>query len=49
MRRLVKFAKVNVLTLFVEGNQGDADTTVVQKLAVFGSGGDTFNVADIKE
>jgi hypothetical protein len=28
-----------VLTLFVESNQGDEDTTVIQKLAVFGSGG----------
>lgn len=35
--RLVKFTKVNCLTLFVEGNQGDEDTTIIQKLAVFGS------------
>ncbi|KAI3426924.1 hypothetical protein D9Q98_006868 [Chlorella vulgaris] len=47
--KLVKFSKVNVLTLFVESNQGDEDTTVIQKLAVFGSGGDTFNVAQIKD
>lgn len=36
-RRLVKFTRCNVLTVFVESNQGDEDTTVVQKLAVFGS------------
>ncbi|KAL4854274.1 PITH domain-containing protein [Chlorella vulgaris] len=47
--KLVKFSKVNVLTLFVESNQGDEDTTIIQKLAVFGSGGDTFNVAQIKD
>lgn len=28
---------VNVLTIFVESNQGDEDTTIIQKLAVFGS------------
>lgn len=31
-------AQVNVLTIFIESNQGDEDTTIVQKLAVFGSG-----------
>lgn len=36
--RLVKFNRVNVLTIFIESNQGDEDTTVVQKLALFGSG-----------
>lgn len=30
--------QVNVLTLFVESNQGDEDTTIIQKLALFGSG-----------
>ena len=28
---------VNVLTIFVESNQGDEGTTIIQKLAVFGS------------
>ncbi|EFN56865.1 hypothetical protein CHLNCDRAFT_144492 [Chlorella variabilis] len=40
---------VNVLTVFIESNQGDEETTIVQKVAVFGSGGDTFNVAEIKD
>ena len=38
--RLVKFQRVNVLTIFIESNQGDADSTVVQKLAVYGSSGE---------
>ncbi|KAL4420910.1 hypothetical protein ABPG77_001251 [Micractinium sp. CCAP 211/92] len=47
--KLVKFTKVNVLTIFIESNQGDEDTTIVQKLAIFGSGGDKFDVAAIKD
>ncbi|KAI7836452.1 hypothetical protein COHA_009669 [Chlorella ohadii] len=47
--KLVKFTKVNVLTIFVESNQGDEGTTIIQKLAVFGSTGDSFNVAEIKD
>ena len=47
-RRLVKFQRVNCLTLFIESNQGDADTTIVQKIALLGSAGDSFNVAAIK-
>ena len=38
-----------MLTVFIESNQGDEETTIVQKVAVFGSGGDTFNVAEIKD
>lgn len=30
--------QVNVLTVFIESNQGDEDTTIVQKLALYGSG-----------
>ncbi|PSC75971.1 PITH domain-containing protein [Micractinium conductrix] len=47
--KLVKFTKVNCLTIFIESNQGDEDTTIVQKLALFGSSGDSFNVAAIKD
>lgn len=47
--KLVKFQRVSCLTIFIESNQEDEDTTLVQKLAVFGSAGDTFNVADIKD
>lgn len=47
--RLVKFSRVNCLTIFVESNQGDEETTVVTKLVLLGSGGDTFEVKDIKD
>jgi len=29
--------------------QEDEDTTVVQKIALFGSAGDSFNMADFKD
>lgn len=47
--RLVKFQRVNTLTIFVEDNTGDAETTVVEKLALFGQAGDTFNVSELKD
>lgn len=47
--KVVKFKNVNVLTVFVHDNQGDEDTTIIQKISVFGSAGDTFNVAEIKD
>ncbi|GAB4818609.1 hypothetical protein N2152v2_005655 [Parachlorella kessleri] len=47
--KVVKFNNVNVLTVFVESNQEDEDTTVVQKIALFGSAGDSFNMADFKD
>jgi hypothetical protein len=45
--KLVKFTNVNVLNLFIESNQGGAETTKVQKIALFGQTGDLdkFNVA----
>ena len=48
-RRLVKFQNVNVLTVFVESNQGDEETTIIQQIKVIGSGGETFNVSEIKK
>ena len=47
--RLVKFQKVNVLTIFVGSNQGDEETTIIQRIALTGTSGDTFNVAEIKK
>ena len=36
---MVKFQRVNCLTIFVESNQGDEDTTLIQKLTLLGSSG----------
>ena len=47
--RFVKFQRVNVLSIFVEDNQGDEDTTIIQKIVLTGSGGETFNVNEIKK
>lgn len=30
-------------------NQGDEDSTRIQKIAIFGQNGETMNVADIKK
>lgn len=47
--RLVKFGGVNVLTVLVADNQGDEDTTIIHKIVLLGSPGQTFNVAAIKD
>ncbi|KXZ54107.1 hypothetical protein GPECTOR_5g21 [Gonium pectorale] len=47
--KLVKFNNVDVLSIFVESNQGDEETTKLCKLALFGSAGEVFNVAEIKK
>lgn len=47
--RYVKFQAVNVLTIFVEDNQGDQDTTRLHKIALFGSSGEKMNVNEIKK
>lgn len=47
--QVVKFSRVNCLTIFVESNQGDEETTVVQKLAVLGTAGDKMDVKEIKD
>lgn len=46
--RFVKFQAVNILTLFIEDNQG-AETTLIHKIAVFGSSGEKMNVNEIKK
>ena len=47
--RYVKFQAVNVLTIFIEDNQGDEETTRIHKIALFGSSGEQMNVGQIKK
>lgn len=47
--KYVKFQNVNVLSLFIESNQGGTETTKISKLMLFGNTGETMNVADIKK
>lgn len=35
--------------MFISSNQGDEDTTRIQKITIFGQSGETMNVADIKK
>lgn len=48
---VVKFRNVHTVSVFVESNQsGDEEsTTVVSKIVLFGAGGDSFDVAAIKD
>ena len=47
--RFVKFQSLTCLSIFVANNQGDEDSTRIQKIAIFGQSGETMNVADIKK
>eukprot|EP00884_Botryococcus_braunii_P008134 jgi/Botrbrau1/17321/Bobra.0015s0069.1 len=47
--KFVKFQNVTTLTIFIEDNQGDEETTKIQKIVVSGTAGETFNVAEIKK
>ena len=47
--RFVKFQSLTSLSIFVANNQGDEDSTRIQKIAIFGQSGETMNVADIKK
>jgi len=47
--RFTKFQQLNTLSIFISSNQGDEDTTRIQKIAIFGQSGETMNVADIKK
>jgi hypothetical protein len=44
-----RFTGVDVLSIFVENNQGEEETTVLSRLTLFGSAGETFDVAAIKK
>ena len=47
--RLVKFTNVNKLSIFVEDNQEEEEVTRIQKIVLYGSGGQTMNVNEIKK
>lgn len=47
--KVVKFQRVTHLGIFIESNQDGADTTKVLKVALFGSAGDSMDVAKIKK
>lgn len=45
----VKFSRVNVLTIFIESNRGDEDTTIIHKICILGESGQKFDVSQIKD
>ncbi|EIE19587.1 DUF1000-domain-containing protein [Coccomyxa subellipsoidea C-169] len=47
--KLVKFQSVNILSIFIEDNQEEEETTQVQKIVLYGSTGETMNVNEIKK
>jgi hypothetical protein len=47
--KFVKFQGVTLLTIFIENNQADEETTKVFKIAFHGNSGETMNVAEIKK
>uniref|UniRef100_A0A061S3X8 Pith domain-containing protein n=1 Tax=Tetraselmis sp. GSL018 TaxID=582737 RepID=A0A061S3X8_9CHLO len=47
--KFVKFQSVQSLTIFVEDNQGDEETTKVMKLKLMGLSGEKMDVSDIKK
>lgn len=46
---LLQFNSVTILSILIDSNQSDADTTKVFKICLAGQAGDTFNVAEIKK
>jgi hypothetical protein len=46
---LLQFNSVTILSILIDSNQSDADTTKVLKISFAGQAGDTFNVAEIKK
>ena len=40
---------MDVLSIFIVDNQGGEETTVLSRLTLFGTAGDTFDVAAIKK
>lgn len=40
---------VTQISVFIEGNQGDEETTRVSKISLAGWAGEVFNVAEIKK
>ncbi|BFZ62689.1 Thioredoxin-like protein 1 [Saitoella coloradoensis] len=47
--RFVKFQNVNTLTLFIEGNVGDEESTRLDGLTIIGDAGETTEMKDLKK
>mmetsp|Transcript_3294 Transcript_3294/g.6007 ORF Transcript_3294/g.6007 Transcript_3294/m.6007 type:complete len:170 (-) Transcript_3294:138-647(-) len=47
--KFVKFQSVQSITIFIEDNQGDEETTKLNKLQLKGVSGEKMNVGDIKK
>lgn len=47
--KFVKFQNVNAVTIFIEDNQEDEETTKVMKLQLMGLSGEKMDVKDIKK
>lgn len=47
--KYVKFQRVTHLTVFIEDNQGDEESTRIQSIRLFGITGDSMDVAAIKK
>eukprot|EP00775_Hariotina_reticulata_P010262 gene10262-10421_t len=47
--KLTKFNSVNILSILIDSNQSDTETTKVSKIALSGTAGEVFNVAEIKK
>ena len=47
--RPVKYSKINWLTIFVESNQGDEETTIIEKIVILGTGGEKMDVKELKD
>lgn len=47
--RPVKFSRVNSLSIFVETNQGDEDSSIIQKIVLMGKTRERMDVASIKD
>lgn len=48
-RRFVKFQNVTTLSIFIEDNKGEEDTTRVQKISLLGQPAEKMDVAAIKK
>eukprot|EP00271_Cylindrocystis_brebissonii_P008659 TRINITY_DN23132_c0_g1_i1.p1 TRINITY_DN23132_c0_g1~~TRINITY_DN23132_c0_g1_i1.p1 ORF type:complete len:172 (-),score=36.35 TRINITY_DN23132_c0_g1_i1:519-1034(-) len=47
--KYVKFQNVRSLTIFIESNQGEEESTVVEKIAIIGSTVETTNMSELKK
>lgn len=45
----MKFQAVNYLTVFIESNQNDEETTKITKIKINGFPGEIMNVSEIKK